>query len=341
MIVCPNCNHPNPDGAVQCEACYTPLPATTNCPSCGATVQADAAFCGQCGYNLHSNAAMVATAVAPTVAPDIPVEVPPLVTPDPMLELLQPDALGLNTPANSTLPPTVVSVAPEPIPTPPLPPVTPPVVAEVTPPLPPVAPPVVAEITPPLPPVAPPVVAESTPPLPPVAPPVVAEITPPLPPVAPPPPIAVVPEPVVFTPPAPEPEPVFVPQAAPEPEPVLQTVTASRTQLQQVVARLFHVQSNQEIELPQNLSVVHIGKPNDRIPPDIDVAGFPSSEIVSRIHADIRVEGDAHYIEDVGSSNGTYINNLPLLPGNRHRLRPGDRISLGKGDLVTFLFQLS
>ncbi|MFO5492420.1 MAG: FHA domain-containing protein, partial [Cuspidothrix sp.] len=44
---------------------------------------------------------------------------------------------------------------------------------------------------------------------------------------------------------------------------------------------------------------------------------------------------------DVGSSNGTYINNLPLLPGNRHRLRPGDRISLGKGDLVTFLFQLS
>jgi pSer/pThr/pTyr-binding forkhead associated (FHA) protein len=118
-------------------------------------------------------------------------------------------------------------------------------------------------------------------------------------------------------------------------------VTASRTQLQQVVAGLFHVQSNQEIELPQNLSVIHIGKPNDRIPPDIDVAGFPNSEIVSRIHSDIRVEGDAHYIEDVGSSNGTYINNLPLLPGNRHRLRPGDRISLGKGDLVTFLFQLS
>lgn len=315
MIVCPNCNHPNPDGAVQCEACYTPLPATTNCPSCGATVQADAAFCGQCGYNLHSNAAMVATAVAATVAPDIPVEIPPLVPPDPMLELLQPDALGLGAPANSTLPPTVISAAPEPIPTPSLPPVAPPVVVEITPPLPPVAPPVVAEITPPLPPVAAPVVVEITPPLPPVAP----------------------PEPEPET----EPEPVFVVQSAPEPEPVLQTVTASRTQLQQVVARLFHVQSNQEIELPQNLSVVHIGKPNDRIPPDIDVAGFPSSEIVSRIHADIRVEGDAHYIEDVGSSNGTYINNLPLLPGNRHRLRPGDRISLGKGDLVTFLFQLS
>jgi formylglycine-generating enzyme required for sulfatase activity len=55
MIVCPNCNHPNPDNLIQCEACYTPLPATTSCPSCGNTIQADATFCGQCGYNLRSN----------------------------------------------------------------------------------------------------------------------------------------------------------------------------------------------------------------------------------------------------------------------------------------------
>ncbi|HBE32086.1 MAG TPA: phosphopeptide-binding protein, partial [Cyanobacteria bacterium UBA11368] len=48
-----------------------------------------------------------------------------------------------------------------------------------------------------------------------------------------------------------------------------------------------------------------------------------------------------YYIEDVGSANGTYINHTPLPTGNRHRLRPGDRISLGKGDLVTFLFQVS
>jgi pSer/pThr/pTyr-binding forkhead associated (FHA) protein len=95
------------------------------------------------------------------------------------------------------------------------------------------------------------------------------------------------------------------------------------------------------VELPQNLAVIHVGKPNDRIPPDLDVSGFPHSDVVSRIHADMRLEGDVYYIEDVGSSNGTYINNTPLPMGNRHRLRPGDRISLGKGDLLTFLFQLS
>jgi hypothetical protein len=271
MIVCPNCNHPNPDGAVQCEACYTPLPATSNCPSCGATVQTDAAFCGQCGYNLHATAA---AAVAPTIAPEIPLEVQPSAIPDPLLELLQSDPLENGGTTNSQaapspLPPTVVATPPE----------------------------------------------TSIPP---------------------------VPSTTIASPP---PEPVTAPMEeamAPPPEPVAApAVTVARTQLQQVTARLIHVQSDREIELPQSLSVIHIGKQNDRIPPDIDVSGFTNSEIVSRIHADIRIEGDAHYIEDVGSSNGTYINNLPLLPGNRHRLRPGDRISLGKGDMVTFLFQIS
>ena len=290
MIVCPNCNHPNPDGAVQCEACYTPLPTIGHCPNCGATVQADAAFCGQCGYNLHSNGAVTPASVA---IPNIPVEVPQLVQPDPLLEVSQPDALGTNPDPNtnqpviSPLPPTIISTAvpaPAPVVTAPAPVVTEPA----------------------------PVVPEPAP---------------------------VVPEPApVVTAPAPvvtEPAPVVTaPAPAPVPYP-------SMTQLQQVTARLFHVQSDREIELPQGLSVIHIGKPNDRIPPDIDVSGFSNSEIVSRIHADIRVEGDFHYIEDVGSSNGTYINNSPLLPGNRHRLRPGDRISLGKGDLVTFLFQLA
>ncbi len=295
MIVCPNCNHPNPDGAVQCEACYTPLPATVSCPSCGATVQADASFCGQCGYNLRAAAA----AFAPTVAPDIPLEVPPLVAPEP---LVQAQPIVVTAPASTPdapLPPTVVA-APEPqlaateI-SAPAPSVT----------SPPIAPP--PTITPE------PVAAEPEP--------VAAE----------PEPVAAEPEPV-----AAEPE---MPIATAEPVAVAPTPSPSRTQLQQITAQLVHIQSDREIELPQNLSVIHIGKPNDRIPPDVDVSGFSNSEIVSRIHADIRVEADAYYIEDVGSSNGTYINNLPLLPGNRHRLRPGDRVGLGKGDLMTFLFQ--
>ena len=118
-------------------------------------------------------------------------------------------------------------------------------------------------------------------------------------------------------------------------------VASPQTQLQTLSARLLHVQTDTIVELPVGLELVHVGKPNDRIPPDIDVSGFPESEIVSRIHANIRIEGDVYYIEDIGSSNGTYVNNLPLAAGNRHRLRPGDRIALGKGDKVSFIFQLA
>jgi hypothetical protein len=348
MIVCPNCNHPNPDGAVQCEACYTPLPATAKCPNCGATVQSDAAFCGQCGYNLHFHAAATAaTTVAPTAAANIPVQVPP-VAPDPIMELLKPDALGI---ANTANPPVSVNI-------PPIAPLPVAVVQEQAVYVPPIAPEPEVYIPPVLTPPSVAVVQEQAVYIPSVPAPVAPEPEVYIPPVLTSPPAPVAPEPEVYIPPvltpppapvAPEPEayipPAYVPQidplTIPEVAPAAPPAKVSNTQLQQVVARLFHVQANQEIELPQNLSVIHIGKPNDRIPPDIDVSGFANSEIVSRIHADIRIEGDACYIEDAGSSNGTYINNLPLLPGNRHRLRPGDRISLGKGDLVTFLFQLS
>lgn len=112
------------------------------------------------------------------------------------------------------------------------------------------------------------------------------------------------------------------------------------TQIQRQSARLVHLQSNTFIELPQHLCPLHIGKPNKEIPPDIDVAGFPHSEVVSRIHADIHIESGHFFIEDVGSSNGTYVNSIPLRPRHQHQLRSGDRIALGKGDLVTFLFQL-
>ncbi|XGV95187.1 MAG: FHA domain-containing protein [Leptolyngbya sp. BL-A-14] len=257
MIVCPNCNHQNPDGAVQCEACYTPLPATMSCPNCGTAVQTDASFCGQCGYNLRTAASSQPVASSPHPVSEASVASPAM-----------PDLLPLDP-----------LVPPDPL------------------------------VAPPLPISSSPAMLESEP----------------------------IPAPVV-TPVPSSSAPVINQEASVASGP---GQISSTTQLQQQTARLLHLQTSASLELPQSLTVIHIGKPNDRIPPDIDVSGFPDSEIVSRIHADIRLEGDAYYLEDVGSSNGTYINNVPLPMGNRHRLRPGDRIALGKGDKVTFLFQLS
>lgn len=272
MIVCPNCNHENPDGAVQCEACYTPLPTLRTCPGCGASVQSDASFCGQCGFDLRT----LDPSGTATPQPDLPIPAAPEPTPA--------AAIATAEVAIPELPPPDPLIMPEPIEAEPA--LTSPNLDEE------------AEVS--------------------------AE-----------------PEPVHFPKPA-QPDPTMNPATAAAiapPPPAPEASPIGTTQLQVNQAQLLHIQTNTTIDLPPHLPLIRIGKPNDRVPPDIDVSGFPNSEIVSRIHACLRVEGDVHYIEDVGSSNGTYVNNMPLPAGNRHRLRAGDRIALGKGDKVTFIFQ--
>ncbi len=351
MVVCPNCNHQNPEGSLQCENCYTPLPATTSCPNCGASVQTDATFCGQCGFNLqaetlstppHMVESILESSEAPPEKPQIETESPefaptaamssPIVSPwdeeeesaaegtaftasssaDNDLEMSD---FGISSDStevmNAPIKPEDFEISfdpeikPEPLPE------LEPMPWETS------QPAVSSEAREPAvenresEPEAVEKQEESM---------SFGEDEPTISgtePILPPPPPA--PAPVAFTP--------------------SQPIDAA-TQLQTQKASLLHVQTNTKLEIADNLDVIHIGKPNSQIPPDIDVAGFPDSEIVSRIHADIRVEGDAYFIEDVGSSNGTYINHTPLLKGNRHRLRAGDRIALGKGDLVTFIFHI-
>jgi Double zinc ribbon/FHA domain len=127
-------------------------------------------------------------------------------------------------------------------------------------------------------------------------------------------------------------------------EPALESVfesehlesTPLNTQIQTLSAALLHAQSNTLMSLKDYQTVVYIGKPNDRVPPDINVGVLPNAEVVSRVHAAIHLEGEQCFVEDLGSAN-----TVPLTPKVKQPLRVGDRISLGKGDLVTFVFQMS
>jgi hypothetical protein len=264
MITCPNCAHANPDGAVNCEACFSALPVVKNiqCPSCNATVLSDAKFCGHCGFNLSA-----ATVINPHQEVNEGSETTnPLIDPSTAIPLVPNISIAMSNSASDDM--TEGNAAEN-------------LSANVE-----------ALVTPPS--------LDN-----------VDEI-----------------------------EPMLAVATGNAHPPETASVNA-KTQLQQFSASLLHVQTNLTIEIPAHLPVVHIGKPNTIIPPDIDVSGFPDSDIVSRIHADIRTEGGNFYFEDTGSSNGTYINNLPLPAGNRHKLRAGDRISLGKGDKVSFVFQLN
>lgn len=121
----------------------------------------------------------------------------------------------------------------------------------------------------------------------------------------------------------------------------LDSENTSGTQIQAQTAKLVHVQSQTLIDLKDYQSMVYLGKPNERFPPDINVGTLPNAEVVSRVHAALQREGDHYFAEDLGSANGTYINDSRLMTGSKQRLHNGDRICLGKGDLVTFVFQSS
>jgi hypothetical protein len=65
--------------------------------------------------------------------------------------------------------------------------------------------------------------------------------------------------------------------------------------------------------------------------PDIDLDADDPEAKVSRRHARIVRRNGQYYIEDLGSTNGTFINRgRRLLPGDRQPLRDGDEIIVGK-----------
>lgn len=111
------------------------------------------------------------------------------------------------------------------------------------------------------------------------------------------------------------------------------------TQLQRRRPKLIHAQTHAFIELPPNLSVIHIGKPNGRIAPDIDLSSLPNADVVSRVHAKISVDEERYYfIEDLQSSNGTYLNGTRLTPQTRRMLKLNDRIDFGTDENITLIF---
>ncbi|MBL8148415.1 MAG: FHA domain-containing protein [Blastocatellia bacterium] len=65
--------------------------------------------------------------------------------------------------------------------------------------------------------------------------------------------------------------------------------------------------------------------------PDVDLDQDDPEAKVSRRHARIIHQNGQYLIEDLGSTNGTFINRgRRLLPGNRHPLNNGDEIIVGK-----------
>lgn len=65
--------------------------------------------------------------------------------------------------------------------------------------------------------------------------------------------------------------------------------------------------------------------------PDVDLDEDDPEAKISRRHARIINHNGQYFIEDLGSTNGTFVNRgRRLLPGKRHMLQNGDEIIVGK-----------
>jgi FHA domain len=86
-------------------------------------------------------------------------------------------------------------------------------------------------------------------------------------------------------------------------------------------------------EFPLRAEESYIGRwdADNGIFPDVDLDAYDPDAKVSRRHARITFRGNIHMIEDLGSTNGTFINRgRRLLPGSPQVLSEGDEIIVGK-----------
>jgi hypothetical protein len=87
-----------------------------------------------------------------------------------------------------------------------------------------------------------------------------------------------------------------------------------------------------EFLLPSDQSELVIGRtdPVQNIYPDVDLAEQEGERSgVSRRHARILRRADGIYLEDLNSTNFTFLNRMRLQPGKAYPLKDGDEIRLG------------
>lgn len=87
-----------------------------------------------------------------------------------------------------------------------------------------------------------------------------------------------------------------------------------------------------KLEIPEKKEIV-IGRedPISEVFPDVDLTSLGGMENgVSRKHAIIHRAGVDYTVEDMGSTNGTYINRKKIQPHSPQTIKPGDELRFGK-----------
>jgi len=105
-----------------------------------------------------------------------------------------------------------------------------------------------------------------------------------------------------------------------------------------IMGRLLSIATNASLALPPKAEII-IGRrdPERGIYPDVDLSAQGSAtNSVSRQHARLLIQGDQLFIEDMNSTNSTYLNRQRIQPGQLYLLNHGDELRLGGVVLVYY-----
>lgn len=111
------------------------------------------------------------------------------------------------------------------------------------------------------------------------------------------------------------------------------TEPKSLTALKQVNVRLKLTASGQNILTPSQTELI-IGRAFKDVRPDIDLEPYGGTKAgVSRRHNRLLRQGGGWFVEDLGSTNGTFVNGIKAVPAQMITLKEGDVIRVGQIEL--------
>lgn len=93
------------------------------------------------------------------------------------------------------------------------------------------------------------------------------------------------------------------------------------------------VESGVIVEVKADESLMGRNSPADGIFPEIDMTEMDPESYVSRRHARIIKQDGRAFFEDLGSSNGSFLNGNRLQPNMQTELHPGDVMRLGRTEV--------
>lgn len=103
----------------------------------------------------------------------------------------------------------------------------------------------------------------------------------------------------------------------------------------------FYLPRNSQPVIIENKDVITIGRKDSSrgILPVLDLTPYGGADLgVSRFHAEIVLNEGKYYIKDMGSTNGTWVNDKKVDPYHLELIKSGDQLRLGYLPMVIKYF---